>query len=111
MKPNAIASIQIMLLRTSPPTVGLGTPGTLWGWALRGHSGVGHSKENLGLGIGGDSFGVGHSRETLGVGTPGTWTLVWALQRDSKAGHSRDTLELGTPSDTLGLGTPGMSEE
>ena len=61
----------------------LGTPGTLWVWALQGDSEVGHSREALQA----DSA-VGHSRKALGLGTPGT----------SGVGHSRDTLELGTPS-------------
>ena len=58
----------------SRQTLGLGTPGSVWGWALQGDSGVGHSRETLGLGIPGDSgvghsrsLWVGHSREALGV--------------------------------------------
>ena len=65
---------KIILLRTSP---------ILWGWALQGDSGAGHS--------GGwalqEKSEVGHSRETLGLGTPGRlWG--WALQ---------GPLRLGTP--------------
>ena len=41
--------------------MGLGTSGTLWGCALQGHSGAGHSKDTLRLG----TPGVGHSRDTL----------------------------------------------
>ena len=98
------------LFRTSPPslgrdTLGLGTPGRLWGWALRGHSGVGHSMGtpgHSGLGLG---SGAGHSAHSE----------VGQRQGDSGVGHSRETLdsrgtvELGR--DTLGLGTPGMREE
>ena len=55
-------------------------------WALQGVSGVGHSRETLGLGTPGVSekvSEVGHSRETLGLlGTPGT---LWV-------GHSRESL-------------------
>ena len=57
----------------------------LWGWALQGHAGAGHSGDTLGLvqlqgdsgaGHSGDNLGVGHRRDTL---TPGTlWG--WALQ-------------------------------
>ena len=109
---------KIILPRTSPPslgrdtlglgnTLGLGTPGTLWDWALQGDSEI--LRGRSGLALWGDS-GVGHSRKILGLGTSGT---LWV-------GHSRQTLGLGTlqgPSrvghsrDTLGLGTPGMSEE
>ena len=65
----------------------MGTPGRLWGWdsgpgrlcswALQGDSGVGYSKETLGLGIRGKS-GVGHSRKLWG----------WVLQGDFGFGHS-----------------------
>ena len=73
-----------VFLRTSPPslgrdTLGLGTPGTLWGWELQGHSG--------GWAL---HFGVGHSRHTLGLGTPGTF-WGWALQ-----GHFRVRHRVGT---------------
>ena len=57
-----------------------------WGWAFQGVSGVGHSRETLGLGIPGVSglgtpgiFGVGHSRG-------------WAVQGVSAVGHSRKSL-------------------
>ena len=56
--------------------------------ALRGHSGVGHFQETLGLGTPGRFWGG-----ALGLGSPGTvsgWALQlwgWALQ---------ETLELGT---------------
>ena len=68
---------ETFLLRSSPPslgrdTLGLGTPGTLWGWALRGHSGVGHSRETLGLGTPGDwGFGILGGESPLVLGTPG----------------------------------------
>ena len=93
------------LLRTSPSslgrdTLGLGTPGTLWGWALRGHSGVGH-----------ETLGLGTPEKTLGLGTPGT-PCGWALQEDSGVGHSRETLgwdlgwaRVGHSREILGLGT------
>ena len=71
----------------SRDTLGLGTPGTLWGWGLQGTPGI----------------------LWAGRGTPGTrWVgtlgdaLGWAPQGHSGIGDSRDT---------LGLGTPGMSEE
>ena len=91
---------QIVLLRTFPPSLGrdtlaLGTPGTLWGWALRGHSGVGH--ETLRLGTQGDS-GAGQSgwaRQADSVA--GHSTLGWALQGHSGVRHSMETLGLGTP--------------
>ena len=51
----------------------------LWGWALWGHSGVGHETLRLGT----------DSGDTLGLGTPGRlWG--WALQGDSGARHSRE---------------------
>ena len=100
----------MILLRTSPPslgrdTLGLGTPGTLWGWALQGDSGVGHSSK------------VGHFRNTLGLGTPRVWHSTkngaghwsWALQGDwarrghSGVGHSRDS-GVGDSRQNLGLG-------
>ena len=87
---------------------GLGTPGTLWGWALRGDSGVRATlglggtlwgwalgwaiRETLGLAIREHSgalrghFWVGHSRETLGwtlQGDSGRTLWGWALQGDS----------------------------
>ena len=78
---------------------GLGTPWSLWGWALQGVSGVGHSRQFVGLGTAGSLrslwggalqgvSGVGHFSQSLGLGTPGSlWG--WALQG------------------SLGLGTPG----
>ena len=59
-------------LRTSPASLGrdtlaAGTKGTLWGWALQGHSCVGHlgvgALSNLGKG----HTGVGHSRDEQGA--------------------------------------------
>ena len=84
-----------------------------WGWALRGHSGLGHwaLRETLELG-------------TPGLGTPGTF-WGWAIQETLGlgnsgtlyVGHCRETLALGTlgrlwSRETLGtpdsgLGTPG----
>ena len=63
-----IAKKKIILLLTSKPslrrdTLGLGTPGTLWGWALQ---------TQWGWALQGDSPG------TLGLGAPG---LGWALQK------------------------------
>ena len=80
----------------------------LWRWALQVHfRGVGHSRETLGLGTSGRLWawalrrivgtGVGHSRK-LGS------------SKKYGVGHSRDTLD-GHSRDTLGLGPPGMSEE
>ena len=64
----------------------------LWGWALQGDSGAGHS----GVGHPRETLGLEHSMETLGLGTPETlWG--WALQGDSGVAHSRETLGLGTP--------------
>ena len=48
----------------------LGTPGRLCAWALQGDSGAGHSGKFWGWALQGDC-GVGHSRETLGLGTQG----------------------------------------
>ena len=84
-----LRGFKIILLRTPP----------LWGWALQGDSGAGHSRETWGWALQGDSK-VGHSRErgTPWVGHSGqgdsalghsrkTWG--WALQGDSGVGHSR----------------------
>ena len=54
-------------------TLGLGTPGTFWGWALQeGDSGAGHSRET----------GVGHSRRLW------CWALWGHSGAHSKFGHS-----------------------
>ena len=86
-----------------PTLRGLGTSGSLWGWALQGVSGVGHSREVSGvghfrslwgwalqgvsgLGISGSLgnpgvSGFAHSRR---LGTPGSlWGWGWALQLES----------------------------
>ena len=65
-------------------TLAMGTPGSLWGWALQGVSGVGYSRETLGLGwaLQGDSLWV--------WGTSSFWG--WALQEVSGVGHSREAL-------------------
>ena len=98
-----------ILLRTSPPslgrdTLGLGTLGRLWGWALQGDFGVGHSRETLGLGTPGRLW----DWETLGLGTPVKlwgWALLgWVLQGQSGIGHPRHTRALHGHS---GLGTLG----
>ena len=120
---------QIILLRTSPPcldrdTLGLGTPGRLWGSALQGdsghsekgwgtpgklalgHSGIGHSRETLGLealALGGHS-GLG----TLQLGTPGT---LWVGHSREILGHSRGRRWAWHSGDTLGWQlreTPGL---
>ena len=103
------SNIIFFLLRTSPPspggdTLGLGTPATLrglgatrgrlWGWALQGDSGAGHSGDTLGLGT--IALVLGTPRETLRLGTPGLGTPAkfwggriwgWALQaHDSEVG-------------------------
>ena len=95
----------IILLRTCPVLVEI-----LWGWALQGHSGAGHSRTTLGLqgdsgaghcrGLGAPGHSdLGHSTETLGLGNfseTSTGTLSgWALQGDSGVGHSGNTLALG----------------
>ena len=59
--------------------------GILGGWALQGHSAVGHCRDILRLG----------SEDTLRLGTAGILG-GWALQGYSAAGHCRDTLWLGT---------------
>ena len=86
----------------------------LWGWALRGHSGVGHSRKNS---------GAGHSGNTLKLGTPErlwVWVLRakdtatprrlwgWALQGNSGIGlGTRRVWYSGWAlQETLGLGTP-----
>ena len=91
----------------------MGTPGSLWGWALQGvsalqlaDSGVGHSNEALRLGNSGRLWGWA-LQESLG----------WALQGDSGVGHSRESsgrIWFGHSrrhwvghSGTLWLGTPG----
>ena len=85
----------LILLRTSPPSLrrdalGLGTLGTLWGWALQGQSRVGHSRDTLGT-------LWGHSA----AGPPETlWG--WALQGHSVDGHSKDTL-VGHSRDARGV--------
>ena len=106
-------------------TLGLGTPGILWGWALRGHSGV-HSRfgtagrlelgtpgtlsETLLAGTLQEDCGVGHSGRLWGWESgniPGDSGL--ALWGHSGVGRSRESLG-GHSKDTLGLGTP-MNEE
>ena len=57
-----------------------------WRWALRGHSGLGHSNKTVGLGTPRD-FGAGQAGDPLQV-------------------LARDTVELGTPG-TAGTGTLG----
>ena len=91
-----IAKKKIILLLTSKPslrrdTLGLGTPGTLWGWALQpqGDSGVGRTRQTLGLG----------APNTVGLGTPGR------LSRDTGVGRSRSGL--GTPETLCGWALPG----
>ena len=113
-------SISLFLLRTSPPslgkdTLGLGTPGTLrgwardlglgtpgtpvtlWGWAIQRETLGSGTPGRLGLGTPGDS-GAGHSGDTLGWALRQHSGLGLGLgtQGGSGAGHSRDTLELGT---------------
>ena len=52
--------------------LGLGNPGTIWGWALQARFGVGHSRDTLGLRIATPgTLWVGDSRDTLGLGTLG----------------------------------------
>ena len=134
------------LLRTSPPslgrdTLGLGTPGRLWGWAGE-ILGLGTPKILWGWALQGDAE-TRHSgnpiQETLGWALQGgTGTLCgWALQAGSRLWGwvLRDTLRLVNPGrlwvghsvdsgvghsrdslqlgipGTLWLGTPGMSEE
>ena len=98
----------------------------LWGWALQGVSGVGHSRKSLGWALQGDCEVVrlwglcGWALQGVsGLGTQG-WHLGsflggwvgWALQQVSRfgVGHSRETLGdwgiLTTPG-MSGLGTPG----
>ena len=77
-------------------TLGLGTPGTFWGWALPANT----------LG---DIFGVGHSRnfwELLGLGTS---VILCKYSRDSLKGIVWGWALLGTQGfagDTLWFGTP-----
>ena len=56
----------------------------VWGWALQGDSGVGvgHSRQNVGLGTPVSGFGVGHSRVSV-VGHSRE-SLGWALQGVSR---------------------------
>ena len=94
----------------------------LWGWALQGHSGAGHSGGRLwGWALQGDS-GAGHSRTLWGLGTPCTlqghsglstpgrlwgWAIL-AKVRHSGVGHSGDSgnTGVGHSRKTLNLGTP-----
>ena len=115
-------------LGTLNKTLGLGTPGRLWGWALRGHSGdSGHSRETR-LGTPGTIWGwhtlALHLRKVWawalqrysGAGHSGTLS-GWALQGDSKVGHGVTPERLSdwdsgwALQGHIGLGTPGMSEE
>ena len=51
-----------IIIASNIPTLGI------WIWALQGVSGIGHSRETLGLGTPGVSkVGLWHSRESLGV--------------------------------------------
>ena len=74
--------------------LGLGTPGSLWGWALQ---------ESLGWALQGVSSAP---KKVSGLGTPEKlWG--WALQEhsrclDSGVGHLRETLELGNSRHSVG---------
>ena len=105
--PTDPTTAKISLLRTSPPslggdTLGLGTPATLWGWALEGDCGVGLQGEGT-LGRLWDS-GVGDSGALRGHSRVGhRETLGWA----GVPWHSRDTPELGTPGTLWGWAIQG----
>ena len=83
------------------------------GWALQRVSGVGQSRQNVGLGV-----WVGHFREFLGLGTPQKKSLFWsgALQGDSGVGHSGRLWEWALQVSGLGVSgvghcrkTPGLA--
>ena len=73
---------QIILLLTSPPSLGRDTPGLALGLGTPGDSGAGHSRDTLDSGLGtlGRLWGLGISGRLGG----------WALQGHCGVGHSRD---------------------